>query len=107
MILYKTKDGEVVSVDKSGGNGNIDLNNYLSKDNEEYYSPTGNYNPATKKYVDDTVGDSGKVLDYINRFGYNSGNDNDNTPATGTQSEADEWDYILDEENKTITLWDL
>ena len=33
----------------------IDLSNYLSKNNVEDYAPTGDYNPATKKYVDDTV----------------------------------------------------
>lgn len=33
----------------------IDLSNYLSKDNVEDYEPTSDYNPATKKYVDDTV----------------------------------------------------
>lgn len=29
-----------------------DFSNYLAKDNEEGYSPTGQYNPATKGYVD-------------------------------------------------------
>lgn len=31
----------------------IDLSNYLGKDNTTEYTPTGDYNPATKKYVDD------------------------------------------------------
>lgn len=30
-----------------------DLSNYLAKDNTTKYEPTGDYNPATKKYVDD------------------------------------------------------
>lgn len=34
----------------------IDLSNYLSKDNTIAYTPTGDYNPATKKYVDDLFG---------------------------------------------------
>lgn len=34
----------------------IDLSNYLSKDNTVAYAPTGDYNPATKKYVDDLFG---------------------------------------------------
>lgn len=34
----------------------IDLSNYLSKDNTVAYTPTGDYNPATKKYVDDLFG---------------------------------------------------
>ena len=28
---------------------------FLSKTNTNYYSPTGDYNPATKKYVDDSI----------------------------------------------------
>ena len=33
----------------------VDLENYLAKDNVTSYEPTGNYNPATKKYVDDAI----------------------------------------------------
>lgn len=33
-----------------------DLSNYLAKDNTEEYTHTSNYNPATKKYVDDNKG---------------------------------------------------
>lgn len=32
-----------------------DAADVLTKDNNEAYTPTGDYNPATKKYVDDTV----------------------------------------------------
>lgn len=31
-----------------------DMENYLGKDNQEEYTPVDNYNPATKKYVDDS-----------------------------------------------------
>ena len=31
------------------------LNNYLSKTNTTAFTPTDDYNPATKKYVDDTI----------------------------------------------------
>lgn len=34
---------------------NPDLSNYLSKQNYTEYTPTGDYNPATKKYVDDAI----------------------------------------------------
>lgn len=37
--------------DKLGGE--VDLSNYLAKDNTTAFTPTGDYNPATKKYVDD------------------------------------------------------
>ena len=33
----------------------VDLSDYLSKQNYTEYTPTGNYNPATKKYVDDAI----------------------------------------------------
>lgn len=34
----------------------VQPSNYLAKDNTSLYMPTGNYNPATKKYVDDSIG---------------------------------------------------
>lgn len=37
------------------GTTRIDLSNYLAKDNAEEYTPTSDYNPATKKYVDDAL----------------------------------------------------
>ena len=33
-----------------------DLNNYLAKDNINEYTPTSDYEPATKKYVDKNSG---------------------------------------------------
>lgn len=33
----------------------MDFNNYLAKDNTTEYTPTSDYNPATKKYVDDNA----------------------------------------------------
>lgn len=49
------KPGEGVSIEQSGLDVTISatLSNYLSKNNEAEYTPTGDYNPATKKYVDD------------------------------------------------------
>ena len=40
------------------GTTEVDLSNYLAKDNSTSYTPSGNYNPATKKYVDDKIGGS-------------------------------------------------
>ena len=37
----------------------FDLGNMLTKNNTESYTPTGNYNPATKKYVDDAIAGAG------------------------------------------------
>lgn len=34
----------------------IDVTDFLAKNNTTAYTPTGDYNPATKKYVDDKVG---------------------------------------------------
>lgn len=35
--------------------GILDFANYLAKNNTTEFTPTGNYNPATKKYVDDAI----------------------------------------------------
>lgn len=45
-------DGLMSKEDKSKLDG-INMNNYLSKTNTTSYTPTSNYHPATKKYVDD------------------------------------------------------
>ena len=50
------KAGNGINVEQSGLDvtiSSVDLSNYLSKDNTTAYTPTGDYNPATKKYVDD------------------------------------------------------
>lgn len=41
---------------------NLLNNKFLTKTNTTEYTPTGNYNPATKKYVDDQVGNINTVL---------------------------------------------
>lgn len=50
--IYINDGNEWIPSDK---NSTIDLSNYLAKDNTTGYAPTGNYNPATKKYVDDSI----------------------------------------------------
>lgn len=35
--------------------GKADKSNVIEKNNTSSFTPTGNYHPATKKYVDDTV----------------------------------------------------
>lgn len=37
--------------------GTMDTSKYLAKDNTTAFTPVGDYNPATKKYVDDIIGD--------------------------------------------------
>lgn len=37
------------------GNTSVDLSNYLSKTNTTAYTPTSDYNPATKQYVDSSI----------------------------------------------------
>lgn len=44
----------------------VDLSNYLAKDNSTEYIPSREYNPATKKYVDDSKF-SGNYDDLINK----------------------------------------
>lgn len=52
-LVYIYNGSDWIPFDKGG---EIDLSNYLAKDNTVAWIPTGAFNPATKKYVDDTVG---------------------------------------------------
>lgn len=47
--LYVNDEWELI------GTTDVDLSNYLAKDNTTSYTPTANYHPATKKYVDDAA----------------------------------------------------
>ena len=52
-IIY---DGSVAKeITLSSGGGDVNLSNYLAKDNETEYTPTEDYNPSTKKYIDDAI----------------------------------------------------
>lgn len=53
QLVYIYNGSAWVPFDKGG---EVDLSNYLAKDNTTAWAPTGAFNPATKKYVDDTVG---------------------------------------------------
>ena len=55
-------DGYTLQIDPNGEADDM-VDDYLAKGNEIEYTPIGNYNPATKKYVDDSVSelDSSKV----------------------------------------------
>lgn len=85
--IYKGKYNKISidnsrNVTKTSIDLNIDLSNYLSKDNTTTYTPTGNYNPATKYYVDDFMHCSGglnnNTTDPITTtFGYKTGNHDD------------------------------
>ena len=65
--------------DKLGGD--VDLSNYLAKDNTTPFTPSSDYNPAVKKYVDDAITASQEVY-YI---------DNTNIDLTGRKKGV----YIL------------
>lgn len=66
MILYKKDNNETVRVD-GAGSSNGGCTDCLPKTNTLPFTPTDDYNPATKKYVDDLVGDISEILDEINR----------------------------------------
>jgi hypothetical protein len=56
-IQYTAGDGIKIenNVISSTGGGSADLSNVLMKDNTTPFTPTGDYNPSTKKYVDDSI----------------------------------------------------
>ena len=45
----------VTASDKSNWNAKVNASDVLTKTNTTSYTPTGNYQPATKKYVDDSI----------------------------------------------------
>lgn len=57
--LYYHNNTEVVEV----GSGSVDLSAYLSKTNTTAFTPSGDYHPATKKYVDDSITAGGGYTD--------------------------------------------
>lgn len=49
-------ENDVITLSKAGtGFGFVDVANILYKNNTTEYTPTGDYQPATKKYVDDNI----------------------------------------------------
>ena len=75
LTIYLSWDGDIALVTKStfrmhGYSGVIPSIDYmigktLFKDNTTSYIPTGDYNPATKKYVDDSKVTKSGVLEYL------------------------------------------
>ena len=67
MFFY---DGNIIlnddftfySATRSNGVYICEKDDVLTKTNTTSYTPTGDYNPATKKYVDDQVGNINTVL---------------------------------------------
>lgn len=53
LVVDMTWDGNTVTVENALTV--TDKTTYLSTTNTNYYIPTSNYNPATKKYVDDAI----------------------------------------------------
>lgn len=57
--ILTNADTWVIKPESTSGSGSegevVDLSNYLAKDNTTEYTPTDDYNPATKKYVDDNA----------------------------------------------------
>lgn len=63
--LNNTVNEQINNINESIQN-KADISNVLTKDNTTEYTPTNDYNPATKKYIDDIVGPINTTLDEIN-----------------------------------------
>lgn len=63
QLIY-VKDTQEVYMDV--GNTRNNISNFLKKDNTIPFIPTADYQPSTKKYVDDQVGSINTLLDSIN-----------------------------------------
>lgn len=73
-----------------------DKNNVLELDNTDSYTPSANYHPATKKYVDDAVSQAwgGAIVDFVNWSAL----------ATNTKSLTSSWTESVTLNNKTSLI---
>ena len=55
QLIY-VKDTHEVYIDV--GNDRNNITDFISKTNTTVFTPTGDYQPTTKKYVDDTIADA-------------------------------------------------
>ena len=80
----------------------LNLNNYLARDNTYSYTPTKDYHPATKKYVDDAVasidvsgGESSGGLEKIYELTMSSINYNDTAIQRATTEEVQKLSELI------------
>lgn len=56
LLTITNTDGTMSCIrNENNVGGSVDLSNYLAKNNTTEFTPTGDYNPATKKYADDLM----------------------------------------------------
>lgn len=73
------------------GTTEVDLSGYLAKTNTTAFTPSGDYNPATKKYVDDAVNGFSTTLSGLTDTTITSPNDGDILIYDGTDSK---WENV-------------
>ena len=96
-------NGNTISFNNGGSwSTPINLDNFLSKNNELEYTPVGDYNPATKKYVDDQIKANDNVL-IINATDI-SGATIEPSIVTSLQSAIQEGKVVILKDNNTLTL---
>ena len=94
-------NGNTISFNNGGSWSTlINLDNFLSKNNELEYTPVGDYNPATKKYVDDQIKANDNVL-IINATDI-SGATIEPSIVTSLQSAIQEGKVVILKDNKII-----
>lgn len=86
-IIGVNTDTNTISHSDSGGLFLVDKENVLLKDNTTEYTPNEDYNPATKKYVDDTLGNTIKTDGDGNSYLANDGTYKTITISGSTLSE--------------------
>lgn len=70
----------VTPAEKSGWSAKLDENNVLTKTNTTPFTPTGDYQPATKKYADELALSAGAVTSVFGRSGAVMAQAGDYTP---------------------------
>ena len=56
MYIYYDPNGTPIWVEVTFGDQAVQLSDVLTRTNTDEYTPTADFHPATKKYVDDTTG---------------------------------------------------
>ena len=96
-------NGNSISFNNSGvWSTPVNFDNYLTKNNTTEFTPTGDYNPATKKYVDDQIKANDNVL-IINATDI-SEDTIDPSIVTSLQSAIQEGKVVILKDDNTLTL---
>ena len=98
-IIGVNTSSNTITYSDSGGLYLVDKDKVLLKDNTTSYTPTSDYNPATKKYVDDRINsnnEDNEIIQILNNLYVNYGS---NDVKTISQEDYNKLSQYLESEN--------